>query len=252
MRALVLLAAFALAAGCTLPGSQPPPRPYYEEVLSAAPFTQLVVEVDHAPGRIPSKAAQDHLLAELRNVTQKESISIRLEETLPGDARTWTAAELVALERETRTAAHAAPVAVMHVLYPAGSFTNADAAGVTISGPVIGPVVIFLDKMDEFRSPVGGLPNLPVPYPAQAREQVERVTLLHEAGHAMGLVNNGLPMVTDHEDDAHAGHSSNEASVMYWAVDQLSGIRDALTSEGTLPAYFDADDRADLRAAGGR
>lgn len=244
--ALPLLAAL-VAAGCTFPTGENA-RPYFEEVLAGAPFTDLVVEIDHAPGREPSVAAQQHLVNELRNVTSKTRISVKLEETLRDDASMrWTVASLLAIEIETRSTEHDAPVAVLHVLYPAGEFENESVAGITISGSTIGPVTVFLDAIDKLSSPVG-----PVALPRQARDEVERATLLHEAGHAMGLVNNGLPMVRDHMDPEHEGHSRNEHSVMFWQVETLDGIRDALLPGGTIPIYFDADDRADMRAVGGR
>lgn len=237
-----------LASGCTLLDPREPPRPYYEELLEGEEFPNLIIEIDHAPGREPSLLAREHLQNELRNVTSKTLVSFRVEASLDDDAsKQWSVADLLALEERTRTSTHAAPDAVLHVLYPAGEFENESVAGITISGSRIGPVTVFLDTIDKLQSPVG-----PITLPKQARDEVERATLLHEAGHAMGLVNNGLPMVRDHEDAEHEGHSTNEDSVMYWQVETLAGIREALLHDGAVPAYFDADDRADMRAAGGR
>lgn len=245
-RAPYVVAALLLA-GCAVPG-QEEPAPYYADVLRADPFAELVVEIDHAPGREPSVAAREHLLEQLRAVTQKTRIGIRVEATLEdeGDKR-WSSDELVALEAATRTAEHAAPVAVLHVLYPTGTHTNGDAVGITISSGGVPTVVVFLDKIAEFDVGAG-----PLPYPAEARTQIEKATLLHEAGHGVGLVDNGLPMVRDHEDPESPGHSSNPESVMSAAVDQLQALREALLHDGSVPQLFDADDRADLRAGGGR
>lgn len=245
---LATLVAATILAGCALP-SPALPSPYYAEVLQASPFTQLVIEVDHAPGRAPSLAAQEHLLQTMRNITAKASVTMTLEASLPDEARTWTADDLVDLETRTRTTRHAAPVAVLHVLYPAGHYEDPGVAGLTVSGPVIGPVTVFRDTIDDIDL---GLPTGPLPLPTSARDQMERVTLLHEAGHAIGLVDNGLPMVRDHEDKEHDGHSANEASIMWWRFEQAEGLREALLDDGTLPETFDADDRADIRAAGGR
>lgn len=43
---------------------------------------------------------------------------------------------------------------------------------------------------------------------------VEQATLIHEMGHALGLVNNGIPMKEPHQD--HNAHCSNENCVMYY------------------------------------
>lgn len=44
---------------------------------------------------------------------------------------------------------------------------------------------------------------------------VEQVTLIHEMGHALGLVNNGLSMISSHQDSANGAHCSNPNCVMY-------------------------------------
>ena len=45
---------------------------------------------------------------------------------------------------------------------------------------------------------------------------VEQATIIHEMGHALGLVNNGVPMKEAHHDSAHGAHCSNENCVMYY------------------------------------
>lgn len=244
MRALVVLAWLALAAGCVDPE---PEVPYSAALVGGEPFSELIVEIDHAPDHEPSVAAREHLIQELRNVTSKSKVSIDLDASLAEDARrVWTSEELVELERTTRTHEHAAPVAVLHVLYPPGSHEKSGIVGITVSGADVATVVVFLDRIGEFDPGAG----VALPYPAS--EEVEKATLLHEAGHAMGLVNNGLPMVRPHEDPQSPGHSANRDSVMWVSVDQVEGIRAALLRDGSLPLTFDADDRADMRAAGGR
>lgn len=248
MSRLVLLAAGALALGGCFVDPPQSAEPYYAQVVGGAPFTGLVVEVDHAPGYRPSEEAIAHLVATLKNVTSKQTVAVVVGEELSGAAdATWTSEELVQLEIDTRDTAHAAPTAVLHVLYPAGAFEREGVAGVTVSGPVIGPVVVFLDALREVGTPLAPLPN-----PQPAVTVLERSTLLHEAGHAMGLVNNGLDQVRDREDKEHAGHSSNPRSVMYWRVETVNGLREILLRDGAVPDRFDADDLADLRSAGGR
>lgn len=246
MRAPVVLAWLVLIVGCVGPDA---PVPYHEQVLGGDPFTELVVEIDHAPEHAPSVAAREHLVEQLRAVTSKSKVSIGLDASLSAQpGKVWSAEDLVALERSTRSREHAAPVAVLHVLYPSGTYREDGVVGITISGDGVATIAVFLDKMAEFDPGMG----TPLPYPPAAREEVEKATLLHEAGHAMGLVNNGLPMVRPHEDPESPGHSNNRESIMWVSVDQVEGIRAALLGESSLPLYFDADDRADMRAVGGR
>jgi hypothetical protein len=79
--------------------------------------------------------------------------------------------------------------------------------------------------------------------PLVSRASIEDAVLLHELGHVLGLVD--LARDTGRADKEHPGHSSNSASVMYWAVES-SLVGQVLN--GPPPRDFDAQDRADLAA----
>lgn len=49
---------------------------------------------------------------------------------------------------------------------------------------------------------------------------------MHELGHAIGLVNNGIPMSSPHQDAEHGAHTTNNECVMYWLNEGPSGLRD--------------------------
>ncbi len=53
---------------------------------------------------------------------------------------------------------------------------------------------------------------------------IEQAVVVHEIGHAIGLVNKGLPLASAHEDAAHPKHSTNPACVMYWAVESRANV----------------------------
>lgn len=57
-----------------------------------------------------------------------------------------------------------------------------------------------------------------------AGRYMEQATLVHEMGHALGLVNNGLPMVKNHQDTAHGAHCSNPDCVMYYSNEGASNM----------------------------
>jgi hypothetical protein len=58
------------------------------------------------------------------------------------------------------------------------------------------------------------------------KQQIQQAVVVHELGHALGLVHNGLPMVEDHEDDDHPKHTIDENDVMFWAVESSSNVQD--------------------------
>ncbi len=48
------------------------------------------------------------------------------------------------------------------------------------------------------------------------RQYVEQATVIHEMGHALGLVNNGVPITSQHHDSDHGAHCTNTDCVMYF------------------------------------
>lgn len=53
---------------------------------------------------------------------------------------------------------------------------------------------------------------------------VEQATVVHELSHAVGLVNNGVPMSVPHEDPAHPKHANDSGCVMFWEIETKSKI----------------------------
>jgi len=67
--------------------------------------------------------------------------------------------------------------------------------------------------------------------PAQ-RRYIEQSTLVHELGHALGLVNNGLPMFsTDHQDHGNGAHCSKADCVMYHQNSGAVGLSAFITKK---------------------
>lgn len=64
---------------------------------------------------------------------------------------------------------------------------------------------------------------------------VEQVTLVHELGHLAGLVNNGLELTSDHQDDEHGAHCDNQDCIMYWTVESTTGAVDYVQKSLTNP-----------------
>ena len=55
---------------------------------------------------------------------------------------------------------------------------------------------------------------------------VEQAVLVHEFGHAIGLVANGLPLASAHHDEPHGAHCTNDQCIMYWAIEGVAAARD--------------------------
>jgi hypothetical protein len=80
---------------------------------------------------------------------------------------------------------------------------------------------------------------------------VEQSTLIHEIGHAAGLVDNGVAMVEPHRDPTHGAHCNEEQCVMYWLNEGASDLREYIADYVTNGdvILFDEACLADARAA---
>ena len=116
------------------------------------------------------------------------------------------------------------------ILFPAGTYETDSVLGVAVDAST---VALFSDFIDEADGPFGR-PSV---------EDVENSVLVHELGHLLGLVNLVYQSPIDHEDEDHPGHSNNEDSVMYWAIESTDVANFIF---GSLPSDFDDADRSDL------
>lgn len=247
MRGVATALVLALAvAGCfEAGGHRVVPRDY----LSQETYTKWVIEVDSSTGEQPPAALLDFAKARLASVVHKESIEFRKDEVLQDGDTEWTDADVQDFAKRHRGLRTGGDTVVTHLLFLAGHSEH-DEGERRVLGVAYGHelIVIFSRSV---KSVCDG--SLPVPGLCQT-DPVFRAVLVHEFGHALGLVDNGVPMVKPHkaatcDGQKDDGHSSNEDSVMYCQVESSSIVP---IFGSNPPTDFDADDRADLRAAGGR
>ena len=223
-------------------GGGPGPKDY----VSDDQYTKWVIEVDSVQGQAPPAGVLDFVKGRLASVVSKpDGIEMRIDQTLPARGGTWSQKDLLDFSEAHFQTPTSGKTAAIHLLFVDGSYDQGNVLGATFSresasGRVVetGPIVIFSESIKGACGPLclgGSTPQF-------------NAVVTHEFGHAIGLVNNGIDMQADHEDDAHPGHSSNEDSVMWWEVETISIFNLA----GGPPTDFDAADRADLCAAGGR
>ncbi|WII72152.1 hypothetical protein QJS83_16945 [Bdellovibrio sp. 22V] len=122
----------------------------------------------------------------------------------------WSSSQLISLG-STYAPSSSATQSKVAVIFVKGLYDgNANILGVHFTGYPF--VFVFKDVVTS----VGGDPV--------SQRYVEQGTVVHEVGHAIGLVNLGLPMATDHEDQSHVHHTTDSDCVMYWAVASKSNV----------------------------
>ncbi|HIN08008.1 MAG TPA: hypothetical protein EYM67_00030 [Candidatus Poseidoniales archaeon] len=199
------------------------------EILRSDPYDELLLEISYVEGNAPDSGALDLLKQRIKETTGKSTVSTQ-QHAFSSDDDSYTLDEVVALEERERTRHKEDGTFVIHLLYLNGEYgDNPDALGVAYRGSSI---VIFKEQVED------------AAFLFVSAQDIEKAVLVHEYGHLVALVNIGYISPHDHEDADHPGHSNNEDSVMYWAVESVDlGTQLA----GEPPNQFDSDDLDDLR-----
>ena len=253
--AALLVAGLATLGACssdasspTSPGPDPDPQPQpYDhrrttgasaaDLLAADAFDSLVVQVQYVEGHRPTDQGlailHDFLAARLN---KPRGISIEIEPIQIAGQATWSVSDVAALEEEHRTAYSEGGTLAVYFLFLDGEFSDdADVLGFAYYNT---SMAIFGEKIEDN---TGGALQ-------PSRSTVEGIVLKHEMGHNMGLVANGSPMQTEHQDEGNGKHCDDENCLMYWAVRTLDFIQ-SLTGEGP---ELDPNCIDDLQANGGK
>lgn len=271
MRPLIALAATALTAlGCpTLPerlppqderdaGSVVPPnqpdKPAWPSVF-AKTVTRVTVEVDYQSGAAPittpdlvlGEPPWEVFAANARALFARHPrtliIPTQLEQmqqvTLDGD-QNFNTTELLAHAAQHFTTPHTEAERAYYMLFVDGFFEDASGVRSNVLGVSIGDTrSTFI-----FKRALGN-----------SGYRTEQATAVHEFGHAVGLVENGVPATTPHHDIAHPAHCTNAANcVMFWQIEQDVTSADDLVTRllvGGNKVLFDQACLDDTHAAAG-
>ncbi len=232
---------------------------YLDLPLLYARTQTITVDVAYEPGAEPYTTAAESVSpcwsilrdnieaaagADNREVFVPESLS-EMSRMAGQNMETWTTADIVDLARIMWDTPSSPEDVMVHVIFLKGIFedeqgVNPRMLGISFGGTSL--VAIFKDVVER---------SSPSPL---IRRFVEQATLVHETGHILGLVNNGTPMASPHEDAEHPKHCANPVCVMYWSnegsIDFLD-YTDRVTTTGSLVLFCD-DCLADCRAFGAR
>ena len=217
-----------------------------EDYIRSDVYSALVFEVDRVPEVDPNAASLDSLAATADAVLDKpDGVSVVMDDVLAsaGAAPVWTTSALRDLSDATRDLPVDATTMRMQVLYVNGQWSESETViGLQIRRDV---VVIFAEQIEAACQSV-----FPLIQPQLCRG-LETSVLTHEFGHAIGLVDNGLAMVTPHEDADHPAHDPKSDCLMYWAAEghDVAGLLgDRITGGGSEALPFCSDCLADIAA----
>lgn len=206
------------------------------------PYPNLVVEIDSTDGYTPCRGTLSALETSLETFTQKKSIRMLSPARMPAQDGEYSNRELIQVHRDLadegpeRTHGKG-KTAHLHIVFLNGQPEGADGHGLGRTSQSWGVIFLFPDAYVDAHRIEGGKR-------VDMRCDLERTIMLHELGHAYGLVDDGVPALTDRETSPGSGHSKHADSVMTERI--RMGLGGLLL--GPLPMDFDDEDKADLRA----
>ncbi len=197
--------------------------------LRSGGFSELNLHVLYEDGYEP--VGMDLLKDRVNEVCDKpDGINIILEKVDFKHGNTWDANDVRDKRWYHGGDAMSSNTLTWYLLFPSGKYSDDSVLGVAVDAST---VALFKDSIDEAE----GFASRP------SAEDIETSVTIHEIGHLLGLVNSVYTSDIDHEDPEHPHHSSNEDSVMYWAIESNT-ISSFIWS--SIPDEFDSADKSDL------
>lgn len=220
----------------------------------------LRVRIDYVEGHGPDPDALDEMRTELDalvasgHIVKPAGIELVLDDALPaGDpGAVYTFEQLNYTLGVNAGPNEEGDFVIIHALWTDGSYETDGDGGLTL-GFAYGSnrLVMLADNIERgcdtfLNGPLGlGMGQ-------RVCEVTEATVGMHELGHLFGLVNNGLDMQVDHQDEEHGRHDDNEDCLMYWAVEGSTAFEAVAAGSGLggpEVKQFDAECLADMMAA---
>lgn len=216
VRGAILAMVASSCSGTTL--TSPPTIPLSE-------VREVIVEVDYVPGAEPYVGGVRNLsdvwsLTRINMQRIYNGKSVTVPNTLAGmekitdvTASVFSVDDVLAVARKHRTAKSGGSTVTFYVVFLDG-YLKDDRTGMG-SKDVLGVSIGDTGVVAMFK-PVIQSSDLAGPAGQGVVAFVEQSTLTHELGHAIGLVNRSVPMVTAHQDTENGAHCTNTQCVMFW------------------------------------
>lgn len=150
----------------------------------------------------------------------------------------YSAQNILNLAKLYRKGANTATLGNLWVVFLDGYFKSGD----TLRTDVLGVNITGTSITAIFKPVVNSGTML-----ATQRRFLEQSTVVHEIGHAIGLVNAGIPLTSNHHDTEHGAHCTNNDCVMYWLNEGATNLS-FLTSMNLTTIVFGPECLQDTRS----
>ncbi|HEY4058713.1 MAG TPA: hypothetical protein VGM39_19000 [Kofleriaceae bacterium] len=182
----------------------------------------VVIEIDYETGEAPytgsvigfgdtfdlTKTNLNRLFSNTKTLTLPTTVA-QMQDIGTIDDEELTVDDVLAIADAHRDTQSTSTTAAYYVVFVSGHFTDDSGPNPNVLGVSIGNTRVLV----MFKDVIASTQSLAFP---NTEKYVEQSTLVHELGHAVGLVDNGIPMVAPHKDSAHGAHCTNDHCTMYW------------------------------------
>ncbi|HMK04925.1 MAG TPA: hypothetical protein VK489_12065 [Ferruginibacter sp.] len=207
------------------------------DLLGAAKYTSVKIEIQYMPGFQPDAAAVNNLASFLNTLINKPGgVTVTQTQIASAGKAVLSLNDIATIEKNNRTVYTSGSQVGVYFLFTDANYSEGNVLGIAYRNTSMS----LMGKTIHDNS--GGLGQA-------SRTKLESTVLEHEFAHILGLVDIGSPMQTNHKDAAHGNHCSNTSCLMYYASETTDILGFLLT--GNIPV-LDANCRADLTANGGK
>jgi len=213
------------------------------DFLSQGKYTNLIIEINYVSGYAPTDESVNNLIAFLKQRINKPNgiATIKKEITVQNTGAYYNLSQVQSIEYANRKMITTGSTLTAYVLYLDKEYEGTASSQSKVLGINYqnSSIVMFENTIAQFS---GGLTQ-------PSRALLESTVIEHEFGHVLGLVNNGTPMQTAHQDVPNGKHCNNTSCLMYYAVETSDIVKNLL---GSTPPDLDANCLNDLKAYGGK
>jgi hypothetical protein len=203
-------------------------------ILAAAPYSSLSIEIEYMPGYEPDNSSLNGFKNFLNQYLNKPNGINIVAVPIPASGKTTlTLNDIESIEKKSRTVFTGNSKIAIYILIADANF---DESTILAKSYWNTSICVFGKTVSDNSGGSGQI----------TRSQLLTILLEHEFGHLIGLVNQGSPMQTNHQDVSNGAHCINESCLMHYHI-----VTSAISPTSPLPT-LDANCIADLRANGGK
>ena len=198
--------------------------------VTGSEFDELIVEIQFMEGMEPAPETIDYLEDFLEEHLEKSEITILDPEQISSYNQTsYSMEDLREIEEEFRTEYSVETTLTADLLFVDGDFLDDDGfRNITTLGTSLynTSAAFFGETIEQISGPNTFEPD---------QWFVESLTISHQFGHLMGLVNNQTDMVDDHHDSFNEFHCANELCLMHFQTNSSQYFENRFPQE--LPQF---------------